>query len=110
MSTHYYSNACSLYGASMGRPSDAQPAEWELCALHRVPLDRGGYDPGGAYWGAVFSSKDQLWRLQCASGDSYVRAGSRLAAWSKFCRRFGVQIRVRSSDETRTHISAMVEP
>ena len=39
-------------GARMGRRSII-PADYsgEKLHLRRVPLDRGGYDPGGAYWG-----------------------------------------------------------
>ena len=105
----YYSKAYSQYGASMGRRTVGRPSGSELCKLHRVPLDQGGYDPGGAYWGAGSSSKDQLWRFQFEGGEHFVRAGSRLAAWAKVCRFFGLQVRVRGSDERRTHLSAMVE-
>ena len=44
--------ACG-YGAPMGRMSNALdhdwPPKWRRAA--RVPLDSGGYDRGGAYWG-----------------------------------------------------------
>lgn len=47
-----YTKACSQYGASMGRRDNITES---ACAikfhLQRVPLDSGGYDPGGAYWG-----------------------------------------------------------
>jgi hypothetical protein len=54
MTTYSYSNACSKYGASMGRDSTRQrdlPTEPVKLYLQRVRLDSGGYDPGGAYWG-----------------------------------------------------------
>lgn len=38
------------FGAYMGRP----PKEGEPTSrlyLRRIPIDSGGYDPGGAYWG-----------------------------------------------------------
>lgn len=39
------------YGAPMGRrDQDPSPTPDQL-HLVRVPLDSGGYDPGGAYWG-----------------------------------------------------------
>src|ERR1700722_3767560 len=42
------------YGAPMGRPSSSGYTVNENAApmrLVRCPLDRGGYDRGGAYWG-----------------------------------------------------------
>jgi len=43
----------SKHGAPMGRPET--PARWPSIPrkfyLQRVPLDSGGYDRGGAYWG-----------------------------------------------------------
>lgn len=75
-----FSKGFNKYGAFMGRPDDAEPTEGELCKLHKVPLDQGGYDPGGAYWGAG----ETLWRLQCASGDAYQRAPDRFRAFLKF--------------------------
>ena len=38
-------------GASMGRTSDLSLDTTATLHLRRVPLDEGGYDPGGAYWG-----------------------------------------------------------
>jgi hypothetical protein len=39
-------------GAIMGRYSDpAQPAPGVKFRLYNIPLDSGGYDSGGAYWG-----------------------------------------------------------
>lgn len=40
------------YGAPMGRPSHGPSQQDEQkFTLQRVPLDSGGYDRGGAYWG-----------------------------------------------------------
>jgi hypothetical protein len=40
----------SRYGAPMGRRDDQ--IDWgKRLYLRRVPIDSGGYDPGGAYWG-----------------------------------------------------------
>lgn len=41
------------YGAPMGRYTGPDYLETEAGKIHlrRVPLDSGGYDRGGAYWG-----------------------------------------------------------
>lgn len=58
MSRLNLSNACSIYGASMGRASTSERDLRQLAPepvklnLQRVRLDSGGYDSGGAYWGA----------------------------------------------------------
>lgn len=68
-------NVSSRFGAPMGRrgvlPQSLANA-FALCALPgtrvrlvRVPLDRGGYDGGGAYWG----SGEPLWRAWFADKD-----------------------------------------
>jgi hypothetical protein len=68
MSRLSLSNACTRYGASMGRDStsdrdlrmiDGEPVK---LSLQRVALNSGGYDSGGAYWG----QGEPLWR---AAGD-----------------------------------------
>lgn len=47
-----YTKACSQYGASMGRRDNITESACTIkFHLQRVPLDSGGYDPGGAYWG-----------------------------------------------------------
>jgi hypothetical protein len=82
----YHRKGYSQYGASMGRRSDSV-ASFEGASkarLCRVPLDRGGYDPGGAYWG----TPSNLW-CATAEGDEYqlehyLRAPSREAAKAKF--------------------------
>jgi len=48
------SPAATQYGASMGRDNDSPGNFVDVpggCRLRRVPLDAGGYDEGGAYWG-----------------------------------------------------------
>lgn len=87
-----YSNASSKYGASMGRRHVGTPLEGELCKLHRVPLDQGGYDPGGAYWG----TPSDLWRLQYAEGEWFVRAPDRFRAFLKLAEHFHISFRVRA--------------
>lgn len=49
------SNVFSKYGAPMGRV-DKRPQSGEVVKLHlqHMPLDSGGYDSGGAYWGLRF--------------------------------------------------------
>lgn len=52
----------SQYGASMGRSSDLSYNTDERLEIRRVPIDQGGYDPGGAYWGTgkpLFFVSDQ---------------------------------------------------
>ena len=72
--------ASATYGAPMGRRDHAAP-DWEQEAplyLRRVPLNAGGYDRGGAYWGVG----PALWWVADADGDGcYFRcAGGREAA------------------------------
>lgn len=68
------------YGAPMGRhgrtaPNNDEPRRFYL---QRLPLDAGGYDPGGAYWGFG----DPLYRYSDTSGEveGYLRARTREAA------------------------------
>lgn len=72
-------NVSCKWGAPMGRGrSDGEPRQ---LYLRRVPLNNGGYDPGGAYWG----HGEPLW---CAWSDpvegdafeEYHRAPNRQAA------------------------------
>lgn len=39
------------FGAPLGRPTFTPPRSAPRLYLRRIRLDRGGYDPGGAYWG-----------------------------------------------------------
>jgi hypothetical protein len=76
-----YSKASSQYGASMGRSSDLDYGTREKLRLERVPLDAGGYDPGGAYWGGgvpLYIAYDEEGR------QLYFRARDREAAKAKF--------------------------
>lgn len=59
------------YGAPMGRRSTPLTGK---CRLQKVPLDSGGYDSGGAYWGFG----QTLWVAQDENGNQcFVRANSR---------------------------------
>lgn len=67
------------YGAPMGRASWGRPKDCQGRSIHlfHVPLDRYGYDSGGAYWGIGQ-------RLYCAYAHEdycdFVRADTREAA------------------------------
>lgn len=72
-------NACSKYGAAMGRrdtlPDDVS-ARVKLC-LRRLPMVDGCYDRGGAYWGGYVPGHGAMW---IAWGDGvrvFVRAFDR---------------------------------
>lgn len=73
-------NAAFKEGATMGRVEWREEPKDRTVRVFRLPLDSGGYDPGGAYWG---------WGepLYCATdGEGYrvfVRAGSRPEAIEK---------------------------
>ena len=64
------------YGAPMGRREARQPPAAPLRLFH-VPLNAGGYDVGGAYWGLGAP-------IYCATDldnfEVYTRAASRAAA------------------------------
>lgn len=47
------SEVSSKYGAPMGRPNQGPTHSEEKIKLHlqHMPLNSGGYDSGGAYWG-----------------------------------------------------------
>ena len=52
MSKYKFAKGYNQYGAFMGRRSWLEEADTvRKLHLQRVPLDSGGYDPGGAYWG-----------------------------------------------------------
>lgn len=73
--------ACSSRGSSMGRRCVNTPPESPLY-LQRVKLDNGGYDRGGAYWGAP----SNLWCAFDKDGNYYgfTRAMNRTIAKEKF--------------------------
>lgn len=52
MSVNPTPNVNSKYGAPMGRPKQGHGAEpTTKFEVKRVPINSGGYDHGGAYWG-----------------------------------------------------------
>ena len=65
------------HGAPMGRPSRNQDCVGRV-TLRKIPLDSGGYDAGGAYWGIgspLYWACDESGAL-----DRYFRAANREAA------------------------------
>ena len=90
----YYSKAYSQYGASMGRPNfrDHENTEKLKFRLARVPLNNGGYDPGGAYWG----TPSNLYVAECETEDAhscyttrfFLRASDRTAAKAEVLRQY----------------------
>jgi len=69
----------SRYGAPMGRHTgpDFLDVDAGRLYLRRVPLNSGGYDAGGAYWGLG----SPLWECQDQDGNGRVfRARDRAAA------------------------------
>lgn len=50
----FAASGASRYGAQMGRPRAGSAHDDGFIGkafLRAVPIDAGGYDPGGAYWG-----------------------------------------------------------
>lgn len=53
MKGYQFTKAYSSWGADMGRCENLSDAlAVKKVRLQMVPLDSGGYDPGGAYWGS----------------------------------------------------------
>jgi hypothetical protein len=79
----YQTKGYTKYGAQMGRRSDLENDTMATLTVRQVPLNEGGYDPGGAYWGGPND-------LFCVSDDeghvSYLRAYSPSVARAKFPR------------------------
>lgn len=75
----FHRKGYSQYGAQMGRQSDSADLFGRV-RLTRVPIDSGGYDPGGAYWG----TGETLWYAVDKDGnEKYFRAPYRDAAKRK---------------------------
>ncbi|WP_031556082.1 hypothetical protein [Parvularcula oceani] len=79
-------------GAPLGRPSREGPADirWRF-SLTRVPIDRGGYDRTGTYWGIGAP----LYRYEAlepgsedAAPEGYFRAARREAAKAELRSRY----------------------
>jgi len=81
MSTRQFESVSCRYGSPMGRHCvpDLKKTRKSI-RLFRVRLDSGGYDDGGAYWGAR-SRGVGLYCARDSEGDvQTVEAGSRVAA------------------------------
>ena len=71
------SKSYNKYGASMGRRSERIDGK---CHLQKIPLDSGGYDKGGAYWGLG----EPLYCAQDSEGGRFfIRAKTRKEAKEK---------------------------
>ena len=67
------------YGAPMGRYTPYETLDTDLgkIVLHKVPLDSGGYDKGGAYWG----HGETLWETMDQDGNGFIfRSSNRESA------------------------------
>lgn len=80
----YQTRGCSKYGASMGRASDLPADTTAELQIRRVPLDEGGYDPGGAYWGSGSGTLPLFCIFDDEGRTSYTRAASFEGARSLF--------------------------
>lgn len=97
----------SQYGASMGRRSDLPEDTDDRLEIRRVPIDEGGYDPGGAYWGTgtpLFMVEDEEGRIR------YLRARDADAAKREFPNaRWTVSTRGPSSADIEDMLQAYIE-
>ena len=77
MKPPYLHKVNCTYGAPMGRP-EYLPRHYngERLHLRRVPLNSGGYDPGGAYWGHGLP-------LYCAYGDTDCDTGEPVELYTR---------------------------
>jgi len=74
-------------GAAMGRGSDLPLDYMGTLTIRHVPLDQGGYDPGGTYWGTpddlyCVESEGGMVRYERGKSPDAVRKLFPLAAWS----------------------------
>ena len=82
MATNPTPTVNSRHGAPMGRFTGPDYLETAAGRIHlqRVPINAGGYDRGGAYWGLGAP----LWYARDQDGNSrFFRARTRLAAKEK---------------------------
>ena len=88
--------ACSQFGDSMGRAeSYCSVIPAGRLRIYRVPIDSGGYDPGGAYWGhgaPLYCVESD--GLGCIFGTNtafihYYRAADRADAYRRMALKFG---------------------
>lgn len=77
MRAPFYVRVGSERGAPMGRPNGYLSARNGPVRLEKVPIDSGGYDPGGAYWGA---GRDPVWCAYQGESAIWFRSPNREAA------------------------------
>jgi len=79
------------YGAPMGRHTGPEPGSLgDRWRLRRIPLDSGGYDPGGAYWG---HGLPLYWARNQDEAETFFRADSRNAAKARIRRDYDPEAR-----------------
>jgi hypothetical protein len=67
----------------MGRPEENIPSDYAgTLEVRGVPLDEGGYDPGGAYWG----TPDNLFVVRTEDGDETYHRGTMASVRAKYPR------------------------
>lgn len=77
----YQTKGGNQYGAFMGRGSDLDSNTSDTLEIREVPIDQGGYDPGGAYWG----TGTPLFCIWDANGHTrYLRASDASKAKAEF--------------------------
>ena len=79
-----FPNACSRWGASMGRIAISPVNPTEKCRVFKVDIDSQGYDSGGAYWG----HGKTLFCLWSNETQAFTRANSRMEAKGIFHQQF----------------------
>lgn len=102
----YETKGYTKYGAQMGRYSNLDGSFAGHVTLRRVPIDDGGYDPGGAYWG----TGEPLFVLTNEDGDTaYFRASDFETAREHAATEFPEANIIEPSDITESDIAEMVE-
>lgn len=82
---NWQTRGCSARGADMGRRSDAIDSLTGPLTFRHVPLDEGGYDSGGAYWGApddLYAVTDAEKRVFYGRGADATRAKFAHRTWT----------------------------
>ena len=80
---YVYTKAYDHRGSSMGRDDIFNPEDRNYkgrASLQRVPLDRGAYDPGGAYWGFGESLYVCFFEGDSEANEMFIRAKNRDSA------------------------------
>lgn len=86
-------NVSSRYGAPMGRKSfyPAFPGQEVKLHLQKVPINSGGYDSGGAYWGLpVYDRSDDSWGFLYRAWSSDGLISFYLRSWSREAARLAI--------------------